>query len=135
MIKKIYILFKIARKLALSDALKIVSRVHKPPLAIKIFLGIFSISFSERKNEDQKLSDEERLCLSIQNMGTTFIKLGQFVATRPDIISEDLSKQLEKLQDRLPPFPTLEVYPVVFQVALTGLHLLYQVVLPQTVPI
>ena len=115
MIKKIYILFKIARKLALSDALKIVSRVHKPPLAIKIFLGIFSISFSERKNEDRKLSDEERLCLSIQNMGTTFIKLGQFVATRPDIISEDLSKQLEKLQDRLPPFPTLEAKKIIKQ--------------------
>ena len=39
-------------------------------------------------------------------MGTTFIKLGQFLATRPDIISEKISKQLEKLQDRLPPFPT-----------------------------
>ena len=115
MIKKIYILFKIARKLALSDALEIVSRVQKPPLAIKIFLGIFSISFSEKKNEDQKLSDEERLCISIQNMGTTFIKLGQFVATRPDIISEDLSKQLEKLQDRLPPFPTLEAKKIIKQ--------------------
>ena len=37
-------------------------------------------------------------------MGTTFIKLGQFLATRPDIIGEELSKQLEKLQDKLPPF-------------------------------
>ena len=41
-------------------------------------------------------------------MGTTFIKLGQFLATRPDIISEKLSNQLEKLQDRLPPFSTNE---------------------------
>ena len=39
-------------------------------------------------------------------MGTTFIKLGQFLATRPDIIGEELSKQLERLQDRLPPFST-----------------------------
>ena len=39
-------------------------------------------------------------------MGTTFIKLGQFLATRPDIIGEELSKQLEKLQDKLPPFST-----------------------------
>ena len=37
-------------------------------------------------------------------MGTTFIKLGQFLATRPDIIGEEVSKKLEKLQDRLPPF-------------------------------
>ena len=108
MIKKIFILFKIARKIALSDAIKIVSKFHELPLFIKIFFGIFSISFSGIKNENQKLSDEERLCNSIEDMGTTFIKLGQFLATRPDIISEKISKQLEKLQDRLPPFPTSE---------------------------
>ena len=37
-------------------------------------------------------------------MGTTFIKLGQFLSTRPDIIGENISKELEKLQDKLPPF-------------------------------
>ena len=37
-------------------------------------------------------------------MGTTFIKLGQFLATRPDIIGDKLSKELENLQDKLPPF-------------------------------
>ena len=41
-------------------------------------------------------------------MGTTFIKLGQFLATRPDIIGEEISKKLEKLQDRLPPFKMQE---------------------------
>ena len=50
------------------------------------------------------MSDEEKLCKSIEGMGTTFIKLGQFLATRPDIIGEKLSRQLEKLQDRVPPF-------------------------------
>ena len=37
-------------------------------------------------------------------MGTSFIKLGQFLSTRPDIIGDKLSSQLEKLQDRVPPF-------------------------------
>ena len=37
-------------------------------------------------------------------MGTTFIKLGQFLATRPDIIGEELAKNLEKLQDKVPAF-------------------------------
>ena len=37
-------------------------------------------------------------------MGTTFIKLGQFLATRPDIIGGELSKNLEKLQDKVPAF-------------------------------
>ena len=37
-------------------------------------------------------------------MGPTFIKLGQFLATRPDIIGEEIAKKLEKLQDKLPAF-------------------------------
>ena len=108
MIKKIFILFRLARKLAKSDALKIVSKIHEPPLIIKIFLGIFSISLFGKNNQNLNLSDEEKLCNSIQDMGTTFIKLGQFLSTRPDIIGEELSKQFEKLQDKLPPFSTFE---------------------------
>ena len=45
---------------------------------------------------------------SIQDIDTTFIKLGQFLSTRPDIIGEELSKQFEKLQDKLPPFSSYE---------------------------
>ena len=44
---------------------------------------------------------------SLESMGTTFIKLGQFLATRPDIIGEELTKNLEKLQDKLPPFSSV----------------------------
>ena len=106
MLKKILILFKIARKLALSDALKVVSKIHEPPIIIKIFFNILSISFSSSKANNEFSTDEEKLCKSIESMGTTFIKLGQFLATRPDIIGEELSKQLEKLQDKLPPFST-----------------------------
>ena len=46
-------------------------------------------------------------------MGTTFIKLGQFLATRPDIIGEELSKNLEKLQDKLPAFNTYEAKKII----------------------
>ena len=103
MFKKIIILFKLARKIALSDALKIISKIQKPPLIINLFFSIFSLSF-KKEDKFQNLSDEEKLCTSIQNMGTTFIKLGQFLATRPDIIGENISKELEKLQDKLPAF-------------------------------
>ncbi|MDC1476486.1 2-polyprenylphenol 6-hydroxylase, partial [Pelagibacteraceae bacterium] len=41
---------------------------------------------------------------ALQEMGTTFIKLGQFLSTRPDIIGENIAKELEKLQDKLPAF-------------------------------
>ena len=104
MLKKIFILFKIARKLALSDAIKVISKIHKPPVVIQILVNIFSISLTKKDYELKNLNDEEKLCKSIEGMGTTFIKLGQFLSTRPDIIGEKLSRQLEKLQDRVPPF-------------------------------
>ena len=113
MIKKLFILFKIVRKLALSDALKVISKLHQPPPIIKIFLSLFSISFSKKKYQSNNLTDEEKLCNSIQEMGTTFIKLGQFLSTRPDIIGENLSIQLEKLQDRLPPFSSYEAKEII----------------------
>ena len=102
MIKKIITLFIIGRKLALSEVLSIVSKVHKIPLSIKIFfslLGLFG-----KKNFNQDLDEEERLCKSLESMGVTFIKLGQFLATRPDIIGEKLSDQLQTLQDKVPAF-------------------------------
>ena len=47
MFKKLFILFKIARKIALSDALKIISKIHEPPLLVKIAMNILSISFTK----------------------------------------------------------------------------------------
>ena len=106
MIKKIFILFKIARKLATSDALEIFYKIHRPPFFIKLFFNLLSLSISGKKKDYINLNDGEKLCKSIEEMGTTFIKLGQFLATRPDIIGDKLSSQLEKLQDKLPPFST-----------------------------
>ena len=106
MIKKIFTLFKIARKLAHSDVIKVISRFHEIPKIVKFFSYLLSFSFSEsNKFRDKTLNEEERLCSSIQEMGTTFIKLGQFLSTRPDIIGNEIAMQLEKLQDKLPPFP------------------------------
>ncbi len=108
MLRKIFILFRIARRLSKSDAVEIISKIHKPPLIIKTLLNIFSFSFSKKIDSSNSKSEEDKLCESIQGMGTTFIKLGQFLATRPDIIGEEISKKLEKLQDRLPPFKMQE---------------------------
>ena len=105
MINRLYILFKLGRKLAKSDALKIVTKFKEPPFVIKILFKIIGFTFSNNNEVSQVRSEEQKLSNSLQSMGTTFIKLGQFLATRPDIIGEELSKQLETLQDKLPPFP------------------------------
>ena len=112
MIKKLFILFIIARKLAKSEILNIFSKFHQVPSFIKIFF--FFLSFSFKKSEiNYNVDEKERLSNSLQSMGTTFIKLGQFLATRPDIIGEDLSKKLETLQDKLPPFSLEEAKKIV----------------------
>ena len=104
MIKKLITLFKLGRKVAKSDILNIVSKFQQPPIAIKILFKILSFSLSQKKQIDINKNEGERLSSSLESMGTTFIKLGQFLATRPDIIGDELSKKLENLQDKLPPF-------------------------------
>ena len=108
LIKKTILLFKIGRKLAKSEALNIISETYNPPFLIKFFFLIFGFKLSRDPSRHQNKTSGQRLCLSLQEMGTTFIKLGQFLATRPDIIGENLAKDLETLQDKLPEFEKSE---------------------------
>ena len=103
MFKKLFMLFKIGRKLSTSGAISSVYEIYDPPIIIKILFFVIGFNFGNKKNNNN-LSAGTKLCDALQEMGTTFIKLGQFLATRPDIIGEDISKELEKLQDKLPPF-------------------------------
>jgi ubiquinone biosynthesis protein len=103
----VFQLFKIARKLASSGAVETINEVYNIPLSIKIFFDLFSIGSKKKHNHIYK-KPGEKLCDALEGMGTTFIKLGQFLATRPDIIGETLANDLVKLQDKLPAFELYE---------------------------
>ncbi len=56
-----------------------------------------------------ELNQAERMRLALEELGPTFIKLGQFLSTRADILPPNYIKEFSKLQDSVPPFSFEEV--------------------------
>ncbi len=68
--------------------------------------------FFEPKKKDSKTVGE-RIRLVLQELGPTFVKLGQIASTRPDLLPEEIISELEKLQDQVPPFSFQEVRGII----------------------
>jgi ubiquinone biosynthesis protein len=64
----------------------------------------------ERSNVGNK---PNRLAAALTRLGPTYVKLGQFLATRPDVVGTTIARDLESLQDRLPPFPQADAERVI----------------------
>ena len=112
MFKRVFQLFKIARKLSTSGAVETINEMYTLPLPVNLFFNFFSVG-SATKIRDYQKKPGEKLCVALQEMGTTFIKLGQFLATRPDIIGDEMAKNLEKLQDKVPAFDVYEAKKII----------------------
>jgi ubiquinone biosynthesis protein len=54
-----------------------------------------------------------RLSVALTRLGPSYVKLGQFLATRPDVVGAALARDLEHLQDQMPPFPQQEAEAVI----------------------
>ncbi len=55
----------------------------------------------------------ERISMALMRLGPSYVKFGQFLATRPDIVGQDVARDLERLQDRLAPFPLAEAKAII----------------------
>ncbi|MGL4242829.1 MAG: 2-polyprenylphenol 6-hydroxylase [Beijerinckiaceae bacterium] len=55
----------------------------------------------------------ERLATALGRLGPSHVKFGQFLATRPDVVGTKLARDLERLQDRMPPFPMEQAKSIV----------------------
>ena len=77
-----------------------------------IEIGLQMIS-RKRRERVEKLTRSERLRLAFEELGPTYIKLGQALSTRPDLIPSDFIHELSKLQDNVPPFPFTEVKNII----------------------
>jgi ubiquinone biosynthesis protein len=51
----------------------------------------------------------ERLRLALEDLGPIFVKFGQMLSTRRDLLPDDIVDELARLQDRVPPFPSEQV--------------------------
>ena len=77
-------------------------------LKILIVFGFFCLQLKidqwQGKDQNHQQQRAERLREILTNLGPTFIKVGQALSTRPDLIRKDFLEELIKLQDQLPPF-------------------------------
>lgn len=66
-------------------------------------VGLQMIS-RKRREKIERLSRAVRVRMAIEELGPTFIKMGQILSTRPDLLPVEFIRELEKLQDHVPPF-------------------------------
>ena len=86
---------------------------EKLPLSIRVFLA--PAIFFGRANG----SRGERLRKALEELGPIFVKFGQLLSTRPDLVPEDISVELSSLQDNVPPFSS-QLFKKNIELALDG---------------
>jgi len=74
-------------------------------------IGLKMIS-RDRPERLERLSQPQRTRLLFEELGPTFIKFGQILSTRPDLIPLKFIFELEKLQDNVPKFPFSDVQKI-----------------------
>ncbi len=105
-------LFRAARTLAQYDALFPLEVLEVSPLLVRAIRVLGRVS--RKKNTDDR-PQGVRLTAALQALGPSFIKLGQALATRPDLVGESVADDLTALQDRLPPFAGSEARAIIEQ--------------------
>lgn len=87
--------------------------------------------FDQAEANKSKRAIQLRQLLS--RLGPTFIKVGQALSTRPDLVRKDFLDELTKLQDRLPPFPTPIALAIVEKELDRSIEDLYREISPQPI--
>ena len=110
-------LIRAARVLARHDALFPFTDLPAPPPAFRVarWLARVRMPWEARASATDSARPGERLAEALQYLGPSYIKLGQMLATRPDVIGEQLARDLMRLQDRLDPFSQTEAEAAILQ--------------------
>ncbi len=65
--------------------------------------------FTPRSRQARGRTRPERLRMALEELGPTFVKLGQLLSTRPDLVGPDYVEELSKLQDQVAPVPFVKI--------------------------
>jgi predicted unusual protein kinase regulating ubiquinone biosynthesis (AarF/ABC1/UbiB family) len=65
------------------------------------------------QTEAKRIRRAVQLRTILTQLGPTYIKIGQALSTRPDLVRKDFLEELTKLQDQLPPFPTTIAFNII----------------------
>jgi ubiquinone biosynthesis protein len=106
--------FRLARAgyvLAREGALSIISLNGLPPALAPLRLAIWLGRLIERP-EVRQTGHVERLNKALNRLGPTYVKFGQTLATRPDVVGANIANDLAGLQDRMDPFDPGLVQPI-----------------------
>ncbi|NEO13544.1 MULTISPECIES: AarF/ABC1/UbiB kinase family protein [unclassified Moorena] len=96
---------------------------------------VFSIKLDQWRNrtEQNKLKRATQLRELLTNLGPTFIKVGQALSTRPDLVRQDFLDELIKLQDQLPPFDNAIALSIIEQELGRSIQKLFSQISPRPV--
>lgn len=97
------------------------------------FMARGSRLFRRGEGEISRLSPAERMRLALEELGPTFIKLGQLLSTRSDIIPKNYIEQFSRLQDQVPGFSFDQLKAIVRQELGGDLEELFASFLPEAV--
>jgi ubiquinone biosynthesis protein len=75
--------------------------------------GLEEVLAPELRDDDGVRAEAEELVRELERLGPTFVKLGQLLSTRPDLLPEPYVRALARLQDRVEPVPFDQVAAVV----------------------
>jgi ubiquinone biosynthesis protein len=98
-------LFRLARAGFVFAREGVFAQVDPAMLPVPARFGLRMARLIERP---KTASSEGRLATALTKLGPTYVKLGQFLATRPDVVGARVARELESLQDRMPPFAQSE---------------------------
>ena len=93
-----------ARTLSRHDALLPREYLASLPPSLKLARRLLGA----RSRAEDDVPPGVRLARALESLGPPYIKLGQMLATRPDVVGDETASALEELQDNLPPFATAD---------------------------